>query len=149
LDSNEYFEKYYIQNKAKFPHIVLDKFIHGMAEDMRQVPDESVDAVVATQVLCSVTDLKSVLREVYRVLVKGGRFYTIEHVEFADKQSIWRWLQVVVNPVWKILFGGCHITRDAESFIRDAGFSSYDLKYHEVNEWPLFVQPNIYGFATK
>ena len=45
-----YFEKYFRQNKSKFPHIICEKFVNGMAEDMRQIEDNSVDVVVATYV---------------------------------------------------------------------------------------------------
>ena len=70
LDYNSYFEKYFRENKSKFPHIICDKFVNGMAEDMKQIEDNSVDVVVATYVLCSVKDRNKTLNEIQRVLKK-------------------------------------------------------------------------------
>lgn len=39
-----------------------------MAEDMSDVPDNSIDVVVSTLVLCSVRNLELTLKEVQRVL---------------------------------------------------------------------------------
>lgn len=41
-----------------------------MAEDMKQIEDNSVDVVVATYVLCSVKDRNKTLNEIQRVLKK-------------------------------------------------------------------------------
>jgi len=57
------------------------------------VPDASQDCVVATLVLCSVTDPPRALSEVLRVLRPGGRLLIMEHVGAAH--GTWtRWLQV-------------------------------------------------------
>jgi len=45
--------------------------------------DASFDAVVSTLVLCSVPELDTTLREVWRVLKPGGRFLFLEHVAAA------------------------------------------------------------------
>jgi SAM-dependent methyltransferase len=149
LDKNHHFRDYYIENQGKFPGLVLEEFIHGMAEDMRDVPDESVDAVVATHVLCSVTDPEAVLREVKRVLVKGGHFYTFEHGPYSEETPIKRWIQFKFNFIWKILMAGCTTIREAKYFVEKAGFSSFDLKYAEIQTVPFFVTPNVYGLAVK
>src|SRR5271170_1566587 len=44
------------------------------------VPDASVDAVVATLLLCSVPDPSRALAEIRRVLRPGGTFVFLEHV---------------------------------------------------------------------
>jgi ubiquinone/menaquinone biosynthesis C-methylase UbiE len=45
-----------------------------------QVADESVDTVVCTLALCSISDDRRAIREVKRVLKPGGRFILMEHV---------------------------------------------------------------------
>ncbi|XP_076321676.1 thiol S-methyltransferase TMT1B-like isoform X2 [Tachypleus tridentatus] len=47
-----------------------------MAENMAEIPENSVDAVVSTCVLCSVMKIQDVLHEIKRVLVPGGKFFT-------------------------------------------------------------------------
>jgi len=47
----------------------LEKYILNGAEDLSDVPNDSVDVVVSTLVLCSVKNMKKVLQEVHRVLI--------------------------------------------------------------------------------
>jgi SAM-dependent methyltransferase len=51
----------------------------GNAEQL-DVADQSMDAVLCTLVLCSVRDVRRVLKEIHRVLKPGARFVFIEHV---------------------------------------------------------------------
>jgi SAM-dependent methyltransferase len=55
------------------------RLLPGRAERL-DLPDASVDAAVATFVLCSVTDQRAALAELLRVLRPGGRFVFAEHV---------------------------------------------------------------------
>ncbi len=68
LDCNSYFEKYFHENKSKFPDVSLEKYIIGSAEDMKQIEDHSLDVVVTTFLLCSVKDCRKTLNEIKRVL---------------------------------------------------------------------------------
>jgi ubiquinone/menaquinone biosynthesis C-methylase UbiE len=76
----------------------------------------SFDTVLSSLVLCSVTDVDAVLAEVARVLKPGGRFLFLEHVAHADPGP--RRLQAVLTPVWRMVGGGCHLTRDVVGAIR-------------------------------
>jgi ubiquinone/menaquinone biosynthesis C-methylase UbiE len=84
------------------------------------LPDESVDAGIASLVLCSVDDQAASLAELRRVIKAGGELRFYEHV-IAREPSWARW-QRLVEPMWKRIGGGCHITRDTERAITDAGF---------------------------
>ena len=83
--------------------------------------DASFDTVVSTLVLCSVPDPALALAEVRRVLRPGGRFLYIEHGG-SDHPKLARW-QRRLEPVWKHLAGGCHLTRNVEQMLPAAGFS--------------------------
>jgi SAM-dependent methyltransferase len=94
-----------------------------IATAAEQIPlaDASVDAVVATLVLCSVADQDQVLTEVRRVLRPGGRFAFFEHV--AAPRGTWsRRLQRCVAPVTRRLDAGCDPGRETWRAIRAAGF---------------------------
>jgi ubiquinone/menaquinone biosynthesis C-methylase UbiE len=52
----------------------MDRFVVGFAEDMKGVPDNSVDIVVSTMVLCSVGSVEGALKEIHRVLAPVGLF---------------------------------------------------------------------------
>ena len=68
LDYNREFEKSFMENVSKYPNIEFIEYIEGMAEDMSQIEDNSIDVVLITHALCSVKDQSKALREVKRVL---------------------------------------------------------------------------------
>jgi SAM-dependent methyltransferase len=84
------------------------------------LPDESVDAGVASLVLCSVPDQAAALAELRRVIRPGGELRFYEHVRSTDEGAA-RW-QRRVEPVWTRMAGGCRLTRETERAIADAGF---------------------------
>lgn len=68
LDYNKYFGTYLDKEKERYPNIHSMEFVVGTAENMSEIPDDSVEFVVCTLVLCSVKDLQLCLAEVRRVL---------------------------------------------------------------------------------
>ncbi|GFT17544.1 methyltransferase-like protein 7A [Nephila pilipes] len=68
LDPSEDFEELLKNNLKKHPQIMFKRKVTAMGENMVGVEDASVDVVVSTYVLCSVKDVRSVLKEVKRVL---------------------------------------------------------------------------------
>ncbi len=121
------------------------EFSLGRAEDL-PARDSSMDAVVATLVLCSVKDPRQALREILRVLKPGGRFVFIEHVAAAEGTSTRR-RQNWISPMWRLLADGCHPNRETWRFIDQAGFAGVDYERFRVN-LPV-AGPHIAGLATK
>ena len=79
------------------------------AEAMRLDPG-SMDTVISSLVLCSVSDLRQVLDEIARVLRPGGQYLFLEHV--ANPRWLAGSVQRAVDPLWRRMGGGCHLTRD-------------------------------------
>lgn len=102
---------------AAVPVTVVD----GVA-DRLPADDGTVDAVVATLVLCSVPDQGAALAEIVRVLRPGGRLHFWEHVR-ADRPGLARLQRVVDATVWPVLGGGCHTGRDTLAAIEHAGLT--------------------------
>jgi ubiquinone/menaquinone biosynthesis C-methylase UbiE len=132
VDPNPYFEDYFNKHRSKFEHINMDKFIIAYGEDMKEIKNNSIDVVVLTLVLCSVKQVRQVLKEIKRVLVPGGKFYFWEHV--ADQRgTTMRRNQDLLNYIWPFIFDGCEVNRDLGKMIRDAGFSSCKVEPFYVN----------------
>ena len=111
-------------------------------------PAASFDAVVATLVLCSVPHPERALREIHRVLKPDGRFVFLEHVAAEDRPQRLKW-QRRVEPFWKRISGGCHLTRRTADAIVAAGFTVADVRRESMRKaWPL-VRPTIRGVARK
>ena len=87
--------------------------------------DHSVDTVVLTYTLCSITGWDQALGQMRRVLRPGGVLLFSEHGESPD-ESVRTW-QHRINPVWKRVAGGCHITRRIPDLIEQGGFAIDEL----------------------
>jgi ubiquinone/menaquinone biosynthesis C-methylase UbiE len=113
-----------------------------------QVPAASFDAVVGTLVLCSVPRLDRALEEIRRVLKPRGRFVFLEHVAAENRPRRLQW-QRRLEPIWKRLSGGCHLTRRTADAIEAAGLAITDIRRESMRKaWPL-VRPTIRGVAVK
>ncbi|XP_045932366.1 methyltransferase-like protein 7A [Micropterus dolomieu] len=147
-DPNPHFEKYLRRSMDANAHLTYDEFLVVSGEDMKGVKDESVDVVVCTLVLCSVSNVPSVLREVRRILKTGGAFYFLEHV-VSDPSSWTYFFQHMLEPLWYYLGDGCMITRETWKDLEAAGFSEIYLKHIEAPEVTLMIRPHIMGYSIK
>jgi ubiquinone/menaquinone biosynthesis C-methylase UbiE len=94
--------------------------------DTLPAPDGSMDAAVASLVLCSVPDQARALAELHRVLRPGGKLRFLEHVR-ADTAGLAR-VQRLADLLWPTLMGGCHTSRDTLAAITTAGFQITSLQ---------------------
>jgi ubiquinone/menaquinone biosynthesis C-methylase UbiE len=110
-------------------------------------PDATVDAVVASLVLCTVTDLHRALAETRRVLRPGGRFRFYEHVRATDLRLA-RWQDRLERP-WGWLVGGCHPNRDTVAAIAAAGLQVVQLDRFDLKAMPPLARPHVLGVAER
>ena len=123
----------------------LDVTLDVASADRLPVEDESVDSVVVTYTLCSVPDLDAALLEVRRVLRKEGSLYFCEH-GLAPDEEVRRW-QARLEPVWKRIGGGCHLTRPIPELLEAAGLSVDSLETMYLPGM-RFMTWNTWGVAT-
>jgi ubiquinone/menaquinone biosynthesis C-methylase UbiE len=110
-------------------------------------PDSSFDTVVCTFTLCSVEDQAQVLSEMRRILRPGGKVLFLEHGRAPDA-NIARW-QDRIEPVWKRMAGGCHLTRPIGSAFRGAGFEVEPIGQGYLPKAPKFAMWNEWGVAHR
>jgi hypothetical protein len=53
-----------------------------------------------------------------------------------------------VNPIWKRIFGGCHITRDTKTLLSGAGFGIDAIEQMYLPGTPAIAGFNTWGEAT-
>jgi len=106
------------------------------------VEDRSVDTVLLTFTLCTIPDWQAALAEMRRVLKPGGRLVFLEH-GLAPDAGVARW-QHRIEPVWKRIGGGCHLSRPIDRMIADSGFRIDRL---EADYTPK--SPKIAGFVYR
>jgi ubiquinone/menaquinone biosynthesis C-methylase UbiE len=101
---------------------VAVKVMPGIADSI-PLASGSVDAAVASLVLCSVPDQDLALAELGRVLKPGGELRFYEHV-IATEQPKRLFLQALDRSgIWPAVAGGCHPARDTHTAIGRAGFT--------------------------
>ncbi|MDN4175134.1 class I SAM-dependent methyltransferase [Nocardioides sp. SOB77] len=118
----------------------------GLDGQVLDAADGSYDAVLSTFTLCTIPDVAAALGEVRRVLRPGGSFHLLEHGRSPDARvAAW---QRRLDPVQRVVCGGCHLSRDVPALVRDAG-----LVLEEVDEadlpGPAVTRPWTHGFVGR
>lgn len=113
---------------------------------LAELPMESVDHVVSTLVLCSVSDPDSLLRQVRRILRPSGRLLLLEHVG-AEQGTALCACQHLLSPCFRWLGDGCNPTRDTLQVVRSAGFSKSSIEEFRLPLGP--IAPHLCGWLEK
>jgi SAM-dependent methyltransferase len=119
--------------------------VHDGAAEALPFEAASFDTVVCTFTLCSVHGPGAALAEARRVLKPGGAFLFCEH-GLAPEADVAKW-QRRIEPVWKRIAGGCHLTRPVGSAIAAAGFAVEEIDSMYVPKTPKIAAWNEWGVA--
>jgi ubiquinone/menaquinone biosynthesis C-methylase UbiE len=121
----------------------------GLAEDL-PLEEASVDAAIASLVLCSVPDQQTALRELWRVLRPGGELRFYEHVipHHQPKRGL---IQLADHSgIWPRIAGGCHPARDTTAAIAQSGFTIEQIdRFDFAASWLEPAIPHILGVARR
>ena len=118
----------------------------GVGEDI-PFQDSSFDTAVCTYTLCSVDDPVKVLSELRRILKPRGKLIFLEHGRAPDAGvALW---QERIEPVWKPLAGGCHLTRPIGASLRGAGFEVEPFGQAYLDKAPRFMGWMEWGVARR
>ncbi len=135
-------------------HSRLDKRVSRSGRNARVVaapaerlpfPDQSVDTVVSTFVLCTVDAPDLALREIVRVLRPDGQFLFLEHVR-ARSTRLASWQDRLVEP-WRRFARGCRCNRATAELIATCGLTLDEVHEGSWRAMPPIVRPLIAGRA--
>ena len=132
----------------------------GSAEEMSMFGEGSFDTVISTFSLCTIAHPDRALREVSRVLRRGGHFIAIEHIlakpheaRDAQKEGLLgslgfglREQQQLLSPWQQVAANGCHLDRSTDQLLSSAvqgGMFSkcvYRRYVDFTTKWPINSQ---------
>jgi SAM-dependent methyltransferase len=124
--------------------IVIDAHVAGA--EATGLPDACADTVVFTYALCTIPDAAGALAEAARVLKQGGQVLFCEHGAAPDAKIART--QALIEPFWKAIAGGCHLTRDTTAMLTSGGFTCTQVDQMYLPGTPRFAGYNVWGIAT-
>ncbi len=125
------------------------RVVAGVADGI-PLADASVDAAVASLVLCSVPDQDRALAELRRVLRPGGELRFYEHVVPLSQPKRLLLQAADRSGLWPAIAGGCHPARDTGAAIVRAGLHiqrSERIDFAAARFEPAI--PHVLGIAVK
>jgi ubiquinone/menaquinone biosynthesis C-methylase UbiE len=122
--------------------------IDYIGTDAQTLPadDASVDSVLSTWTLCTISDASRALAEIRRVLRPGGALHFIEH-GLAPDPAVAR-LQQRLTPLQHRAFGGCHLNRQIDQLVAAAGLELTRIDTYYM-KGPRALGYTFEGIATK
>ena len=132
------------RGKARAPEGLPLEWLQRGAENAG-ITDGSVDTIVTTYTLCTIPDAVSALAALRRSLKPDGRLLFCEH-GLAPDADVTKW-QRRMEPVWRPMAGGCHLTRDVEAMIAAAGWRIDQAERMYLPGTPHFAGYNVWGSA--
>lgn len=91
------------------------------------VPDNSLDYITSTLVLCTIPDPKKAIENYKRWLKPTGKLVVLEHIKSEGKFI--GGFQEIFNPIWRGLADGCNLNRHTDQYFLDAGFVAEEHFY--------------------
>jgi SAM-dependent methyltransferase len=105
----------------------------------------SVDTIVTTYTLCTIPDAVGALSALRPALKPEGRLLFCEH-GLAPDAGVVKW-QRRIEPVWRPIAGGCHLTRDVDAMLANAGWRIEGAERMYLPGTPGWAGYNVWGSA--
>ena len=110
------------------------------------LPAASVDTVVSTFTLCTIPGVVEAIRGIGRVLKPSGKFIFFEH-GLAPDSAVQSW-QRRTEPLFRLAFEGCHVTRHIPSLISAGGFTIENIEAGYLAPFPKSGSYSWWGVAV-
>ena len=138
---------FHLARERVFKAPFLVQHLQASAEKL-PFADHSLDHVVSTWTMCSIANLDQALSEIRRVLKPTGTLHLVEHVEYHDNHTLKK-LQNLLTPVQKIIADGCHLNRNIELLLLNAGFQFTQKSYYDAEGIPRIGRRMFFARAQK
>lgn len=125
---------------------VTVRVMDGTADELPLEPD-SVDAAIASLVLCTIPDGPGALAEMSRVLKPGGELRFLEHVRSDEPRKARVQRMSDSSGIWPLMGGGCHCSRDTLAAIETAGYSIERVDSFSLGPSWWITNPHVLGVA--
>ncbi|EHC13864.1 Methyltransferase type 11 [Fischerella thermalis JSC-11] len=132
------------QKRIQASSITVDH--HILSGENLPMADHTFNSVVSTWTLCSIENVEQALKEIYRVLKPGGRFFFIEH-GLSNEPNVQVW-QNRLTPLQKIIAGGCQLNRNIRQILENQ-FDTVSLEEFYAEKTPKIIGYLYKGIATK
>jgi SAM-dependent methyltransferase len=107
--------------------------------------DRSIDTVVSTFTLCTIPGVDEAILGIRRILKPGGKLIFFEHGISPDPR-VQRW-QRSLEPITRLAFEGCHLTRHIPSLLAHGGFQIERMETGYLAESPKPLMYCWWGIA--
>ena len=132
------------QKRLRASSIAVDH--HVLNGEHLPMADETFESVVSTFTLCSISDVEQALKEIYRVLKPGGRFFFAEHgLSCQPRIQVW---QHRLTPIQKFVADGCHLNRNIRELV-EKQFKAVAIKESSAENLPKVISYIYQGVAVK
>lgn len=128
---------------AQYPNIEMYNLGVNDDEMDKIIPDNSLDYVISTLVLCTIPDPHKAIASFKRWLKPTGKLVVLEHIKSNNK--VFGVVSEVFNPIWHGLADGCNINRHTDQYLLDAGFIPEN---HFYSGGKLRWVQGVYGLAV-
>ncbi len=137
---------YALEPSAEIYHLSQDRVcqanfdIQHIQASAEKLPfaDQSLDHIVSTWTLCSISHLDQALDEIHRVLKPTGTFHIVEHVLHNNNATV-RCLQHALTPLQKRV-AGCHLNRNMDALLTQHHFKFIQQDYFDAQGIPKIGQ---------
>lgn len=109
--------------------------------------DDTIDTVVSTFTLCTISDIDPAIQGLARVLKPDGKLIFFELGRSPDP-SVQRW-QKKIEPIFQSLFQGLRLTRDIPALLIQGGFHIEQMEKGYLAQFPKSASYCWWGTALR
>jgi ubiquinone/menaquinone biosynthesis C-methylase UbiE len=125
----------------------LDIEFLDLPGELLPLGDGTIDTVVSTFTLCTISGIADAIREITRVLKSDGKLIFFE-LGLSPDPFVQRW-QKKIEPIFHSLFQGLRLTRDIPALLVQGGFQIEQMQKGYLAQFPKSASYCWWGIAHR